>query len=715
MVVQLSGVDRDRHEVSVPRAVSDTAPTPLIRRFRPDVEGLRAIAIGLVVLYHAGVPYLSGGYVGVDVFFVISGFVITAQLLRERVKSGSNSLREFYARRMRRIVPAASLVIVATTVISFLALGAVRGRQIAQDGLWSSFFAANIHLAAVGTNYLSAERPPSPLQNYWSLAVEEQFYLVWPVLMLTAAALFARRALRTKLTVLLVLVVGSSLTWSAVETSRNATAAYFSPATRAWELGVGALIAVVASSLRHVPVLVAAIATWSGLLLIVYSAIMLSSRTAYPGTAATMPVFGAALVIIGGTVGPRAGAEWLLRRWPMQWLGKISYSWYLWHLPILTIAQERNGTLTTHDKVGLVGLSLVAAIATYAIVENPLRMSRKLAIRPLGSVVLGLGVIVATIGGVLAYTAANSGFGASSDVVVAASSGEPVTGSANAVEVAAVIATSTTIQAVPGNVKPGLNHVAGDGGTAYHDGCLAEPTQVTVGTCAFGDLGSRDTLVLYGDSHAAMWLPAFADYATRAQLKLVLLAHSGCPAPDMPFFDAVDHRRYPECDAWHRYAIGRINALAPKYVVVTSSFDGALDPSQRKITPAAWTAGTTRLLNEIAVPNVKVAVLGDIPYPQQVTADCLAAHAAAVYRCSTPRDRAVLGKNQSADADGARAGGAIYVDVNSWFCTATTCPPLAGDVVIYQNAYHITATYSQLLAGVVGDAISESLGAPTGR
>ncbi len=223
---------------------TDEAGTPPgDRRFRPDVEGLRAVAVLLVVLFHAGVPHMEGGFVGVDVFFVISGFVITGLLLRERSSTGKTSLLSFYGRRCRRILPAASLVIIVTVLASYHWLGYLRGDQTAVDGRTASLFFANLHFASIGTNYLGAQLPPSPLQNFWSLSVEEQFYLVYPTIFLSLAMFGRRLTLRVKLTVTLIAVVAASFAWSIVQTSSNATSAYFSPFTRAWELAIRPVVA----------------------------------------------------------------------------------------------------------------------------------------------------------------------------------------------------------------------------------------------------------------------------------------------------------------------------------------------------------------------------------------------------------------------------------------------------------------------------------------
>lgn len=299
-------------------ASGDEAGTaPGDRRFRPDVEGLRAVAILLVVLYHAGVPRLTGGYVGVDVFFVISGFVITGVLLRQHGATGRTSILDFYARRVRRILPAATLVIVTSVLVSYVALGAVSGNAVADDGRWAAVFLANFHFESLGTNYLSASLPPSPLQNYWSLSVEEQFYVVYPTLFMIVAGSIVWLSARTRMAIALVVVIVASYWWSIVQTASHPANAYFSPLTRAWELALGALVAVSTTWLRKLPAPVAALATWAGLAAIVYSAFAFTSQSAYPGSLVAVPVVGAGLIIAGGVVVLRAGTESVLGSAPL--------------------------------------------------------------------------------------------------------------------------------------------------------------------------------------------------------------------------------------------------------------------------------------------------------------------------------------------------------------------------------------------------------------
>lgn len=350
------------------------------RAFRPDVQALRALAVVLVVWYHADLPGFHGGFLGVDVFFVISGFVITGVLLKERRQKGSNSLVDFYGRRIRRILPAATLVLVLTLFAVYHYLGFVAGDQNAVDAKWVAAFLANFHFASTGTQYLNSRLPPSAYQQYWSLAVEEQFYLVWPLVFLTVTAILPRTPSRTKLLVALVVIMAVSIYWCIVETSRNEVWAFFSPLTRAWELALGALLAVLMPVLRDRARRLGSALAILGVLVILASAWTIGPSTPWPGSAALVPVFATGVVIAGGTMRQSSGFGVVANLIPLQWLGNISYSLYLVHWPILIIAEQYsiNGTLPLHSQLVLVAFSLAVSAVIYYAVENPIRRSRLL-------------------------------------------------------------------------------------------------------------------------------------------------------------------------------------------------------------------------------------------------------------------------------------------------------------------------------------------------
>ncbi|MDT5067611.1 MAG: hypothetical protein QOK02_3766 [Mycobacterium sp.] len=369
------------------------------RVFRPDIEGLRAVAVGLVLLYHGFNVPVTGGFVGVDVFFVISGFLITSLLLREHSKTGRVSIFDFYARRVRRILPASALVVVATVLAANHFLGFIAGNSVATDAKWTAVFAANIHFALIGTDYLGSQLPPSPLQHMWSLGVEEQFYLVWPALFLLLVVIIRGARHRTALAGALVIVGGASLAWSVIETMSNGTWAYFSPFTRAWELALGALVAVLTPTIARLkPVWASEVLGLFGVIGIVISGLMLTSSMPYPGSAVALPVVSTALVITAGCANTKTVVARVLSVRPMQWLGARSYSLYLWHWPILIIAAQYAGhDLSVWQNAGLLLLAVFASALTYRLVENPVRRARVLISRTGLSLAVGALLIVATI------------------------------------------------------------------------------------------------------------------------------------------------------------------------------------------------------------------------------------------------------------------------------------------------------------------------------
>jgi peptidoglycan/LPS O-acetylase OafA/YrhL len=338
------------------------------------------LAVGLVVWYHAKLPGFHGGFIGVDVFFVISGFVITGVLLQEHQKRGSISIAGFYGRRIRRILPAATVVLVLTLFAVYHWLGFIAGAQNATDAKWVAVFLGNFHFASTGTQYLSATAPPSAFQQYWSLAVEEQFYLVWPPLFFALAALLPKVSPQKKLLTALIAIMIASFVWSVIQAGQNPTWAFFSPLTRAWELALGASLAVV------VPVLRDRGKRWGsglgilGVAGIVASAWIFNSSTLWPGAAALVPVSATALVIAGGTLRQSSGFGKLTNFLPIQWLGNISYSLYLVHWPILIIALEYSirGSLPIHSEIELVALSIVISAILYYAIENPIRKCKLL-------------------------------------------------------------------------------------------------------------------------------------------------------------------------------------------------------------------------------------------------------------------------------------------------------------------------------------------------
>ena len=360
-----------------PKAEQPAGSSPNERR--RDIQGLRALAVVLVIADHAGAPGFSGGFVGVDVFFVISGYVITQLLLREAPKGARRGLADFYSRRIRRIVPAATATLVVTMVAAELLLGARMNPLLPGDVRWASLFAANFRLISTGSNYFVPGMHPSLVTNFWSLAVEEQFYVVWPVVVFSIARLVDPRYLHRALAATLIAGVALSAWWSIHLSAGNPVAAYYSPFTRFWELGLGCLLATVASGRPIRFVWLERLAVALGVALLVVALTTLNSASVYPGWRAWLPCAATVALIWAGVGGGRTVASWLLSTRPLVYVGDISYSLYLFHFPLLELAKEAPSWLSSVDwRLLAIGGTVAFAICSYHRLENPIRRSRKL-------------------------------------------------------------------------------------------------------------------------------------------------------------------------------------------------------------------------------------------------------------------------------------------------------------------------------------------------
>ena len=695
---------------NLPVERSDEAGTaPGDRRFRPDVQGLRAIAILLVVLFHAGVPRLTGGFVGVDVFFVISGFVITGLLLREQSATGKARLLSFYGRRSRRILPAATLVILVTIGASYHWLGFLVGNETARTGIAASLFYANFHFISTGTNYLASTQPPSALQNYWSLSVEEQFYLVYPTLFILAAVTWRSVSMNLKLTVFLVCGILASLAWSIHQTASNSVAAFFSPFTRGWELALGALIAVGSTQLTRLPRSIATAMTWVGLGGILVAAFTFTATTPYPGSAAVLPVMSTALVLAGGRTHPKWGGEALLRLAPFDWLGRLSYSLYLWHWPILIIAAQHAGhPLSLQDNLLLLLLALGLSIASYYAIENPIRHARFLRGSggrsiAMGTVLIGLALVVARYE-IVDHSAPNA----------TASSAAPASAAAPAVPVSQVlraVQSAQTIQSVPSNLEPSLDDTNDfpSAGPYFGDTKCQRPVPNSAGVppagfgeCVYGDLHSSRLMVVYGDSHAQMWAEALEIIAARAGWKLQTFYLDGCPAPDLNFISFQTDAPNTQCSEFHKIAPAAIKALHPSLVVVSSESSQQV---ARGIyaTSNQWQSGLTTMFASLSEPGTALTMIGDIPQWPGDDADCLAANMDNVQNCAVPTAEALSTNLQAEEAAATRAG-ARYISATPVVC-ATKCEPIINNIRVYYDEYHLTNVYVQYLSGPLEQAL----------
>lgn len=713
---------------SVPQMVREAHGRPLKSSFRPDIEGLRAVAVLAVVLFHASVPGVPGGYVGVDVFFVISGFLITGLLWREVSSIGTVRMSHFYGARARRLLPAAATVGVVTSIASALLVPSLEAKAVIGDGIASALYVGNYRFVLRGIDYLAAYTLPSPFEHYWSLGVEEQFYLVWPALLLGVTWLVRRRRKRKvgddstqsarPYVAVLALVGVLSFMLSLALSHIAASVAFFSLPTRAWELAVGGLVALTATRWRRLTAISAAIAGWTGLASILLACVLLSTTTPYPGTAALLPVLGTALTIGAGCATPSRGCGRVLSVAPMQAIGRLSYSWYLWHWPVLLLVPPLLG-----HQLGLAGrltaaiLSGVLAVLTTRFIENPIRFNAHLRRSARASLALGGGVTaVAVIVNVvlLVLMPAPVGRGAPvspmSVTPMPSAVGQNIQQYDDAVQqaftqVQAAVAEAVRPQPVPSNLDPSLVDAADENLALYQGGCLRNFLEVGQPDCTMGDLASKTTVALVGDSNAAMWRPAFEQVTTQRRWRLETMYKSGCPLMDVPVVNLILRREYTECEQWRDQIIARLRAAPPQLIVLslwrkygaqygfTSGFT-SYDPT--------WIESLSRMVKELRATGATVLMLGPIPDLHSVVPICVSGDLDDATACSQRRSDAVNERGIAAETAAITDGGGQYTDITPLFCTTERCPVIVGNNLVYLDENHLTSEYVRQLAPVIG-------------
>lgn len=691
------------------------------KRFRPDIEGLRAVAVLAVVLFHAGVPGFGGGFIGVDVFFVVSGFLITGLLWRE-LQSGAEGtgtirMAQFYAGRARRLLPAAALVLVATSVAATILLPPLQARSVLADAIASALYVGNYRFAAEGTDYLAAEAAPSPLQHYWSLGVEEQFYLLWPALIVGIAWLLTRTGRDNRPAApyagVLAVVAGASLWVSLAWTQTMPPWAFFSLPTRAWELAAGGLIALTAAHWRTLHPVCAALVGWGGLALIVATATQLGAATPYPGTAALLPVLGTALVIGAGCAIPDLGVGRLLSKPVMRGIGRVSYSWYLWHWPVLLLAPAVFGHgLGLAGRLTMMVISLGLAILTLHLVENPARFAaalrssswRSLA---LGATATGLAVCAGLV--LLAVRPVPTGSGPAAVPVAATATpraAEPALTPEQRVQ--AAVAASADLRAVPSNLSPPLDNITKP--EAFVNGCVLSWKDVALPECVSGNTASGTTVALIGDSHAGMWQPALETTAQQRGWRLETLAKVTCPPMKLPIRSPYLGREFTECKQWRADVLAKVAKERPALIVLDMVRRYGADFGFVSY-DRAWLDGLTRLVSQLRGTGARVLVLGPVPDPHTTVPTCLSAHVDDATACAPDRGVAVNDTGIAAEAAAVHAGGGQYARLDQYFCTDRRCPVVVGNTLVFRDDNHITVEYAELLAPVLG-RLAESALAP---
>jgi peptidoglycan/LPS O-acetylase OafA/YrhL len=657
-------------------------PLPPMRPgFRADIEGLRGAAILLVVGFHAGVSFLAGGFVGVDVFFVLSGFLITGLLVRELTENGGLDLTGFYGKRDLRLLPAFLIVLLATLALVSTLYAPIDRAHIAGSARAVALFAGNIEFARNSLDYFSSG--DNPLLHTWSLGVEQQFYLVWPLLFVAVAMLFGDKfaddegATRKRLLVAVVLAGAASFVASLMVTQSAQHWAFFGMPTRIWEFALGGALAL------QLPALGARISPAGsalqvfGVVAIALAVGLYDRGTQYPGMAAMLPAFGTAALLAGGHFAPAGfvsralSAEWL------RWFGRMSYAWYLWHWPLVGLGTVLDWQIGVVGRLAWSGVALLLAWITYRLIESPSSVGR------------------GWISRVPARWATLSAVGAA--------------------VAAAGVAHGTMIVAERRVARPDQRPFAAARADHVAGGCWSE-TLERAKLCEFGDKSSSTTLVLLGDSHAQHWI-AGLDRAGRAHgWKIVTMVKGGCPVAHMQTFEHPRLKRaYDECTRYREAMLTRIIAMRPTAVIL-SSWDHYMPRNGKgspwQVTPAKWRDGLRHTYARLTSAGIRTIAIRGTPRTWFDVPACLSRKAARLplaRNCGYDRSRALAPLAVAAQNEAARGLPVRFVDMNDAICSTSRCSVIRNGVVVFTDDNHLTASFTRSLAPLLGNRLGAAL------
>lgn len=653
--------------------------------FRPDLEGLRGVAIVLVVLFHAGAAGASGGFVGVDVFFVLSGFFITGLLVRELTNGGLN-INDFYAGRALRLLPALLVVLLVTLAGVMWLYAPIDRAVIAGNARAVALYSGNIEFARNSTDYFSAGE--NPLLHTWSLAVEEQFYLVWPLLLLCVAYLYERKlavkdsdsegggAARKWLLMTIAGAGAVSLLASLWLTRVSQPWAFFGMPTRIWEFALGGVLALTMSESTDEIDGRATVLQVAGLLAIALAVLLYDRATPYPGMAALLPAFGTVALLVGGQRAPTSFvSRGLANRW-LRWLGRMSYAWYLWHWPLVGLGAVIDWEIGVWGRLAWSALALVLAWLTHRFIEEPARNG--------------------ALSRVPRQWVAGAALGASAAVAVVAH---------GAMGVAARRAASGEQRTFAAARDDRMRHE-----------CWATTVEDVRGPCEFGDHAAKTTIALLGDSHAEHWLGGLDRAGREHGWKIVAMVKGGCPVADMPeLTNARLKRYYHECTRYREAMVQRIIAMRPAAVIL-SSWDHYMPPdgtgSDWQVSPESWQRGLRRTYERLTAAGVNVLAIRGTPRTWFDVPACLSRRAARLpfaRACEYRPERALSPVAIAAQNEAARGLPIAFVNMNDLICATLPCPAIRNGIVVFTDDNHLTASFSRSVAPQLGQRIAAAM------
>jgi peptidoglycan/LPS O-acetylase OafA/YrhL len=631
--------------------------------FRPDIEGLRGIAVLIVVAFHCGIPGFSGGFTGVDVFFVLSGYLITGLLVLEIEKTKKLSLLQFYARRIRRLLPASALTLLITTLFTLLILSPDEIVFAGRAARATALYLSNVFFGVNAADYFAANVETNPLLHTWSLAVEEQFYFFWPLLIMVVLQIF--RSKRSLLSILSLLTL-SSFVISVYTTRENGTFSFYQLPARAWEFGIGGVAVLLGQSkpllkLSHFPW---APIQWAGVLAIGGGNYFIHNGSDFPGWIALIPVVGTAIALVAGTRCPGCYCCKLLGSTPLQFLGSLSYSWYLWHWPFLVFAAALKPDISFLGKMLISGLSLIFAYITHTLIENPIRFHPSLIKMPWTTISAAALITVISFG--TSTAAVNLG-----------------NQMANYPDMKLIINAAKDISRIP------------------RDKCITQGNSSDINMCTFGDSRSKTQVVLFGDSHAIQWFNPLETIAHKRGWNLTTLVKSGCPAADITF-PSQNQAYRDSCTAWRSNAFRKVEEMHPSLVILSSATLQVGNNEPGNVSIDEWKQSTENTLKRLAASAGRVILIRDTPIPGFDIPSCLGRATLHSWfsrsTCEMNRDEILNNKIFEAEQSAAsKLQNVRLIDMNDQICSRGMCPAISNMAIIYRDDNHLTGRFAESL------------------
>lgn len=697
-----------------------TVGLPPASHHRTDIQGMRAIAVVLVLGYHAGVPAFAGGYIGVDVFFVISGFLITGLMVREVSVTGEFDVVRFYRRRARRLLPATAVVLASTSALTLLILPATRWESIAADIRSSALYVVNWRFARQSVDYLTSDAAASPLQHFWSLAVEEQFYVVWPVLLLLLLRFSQRRGVQLSRTLLagIVFVSVASFVWSVYLTHSAPGSAFFMSTTRAWEFGVGGSLALGAAHAARLPKIAATTLGWTAISVIVIAVVLYDDTTRFPGYTALAPTIATAALIVAGLGRPDGTLQRILSLGPMQWMGDMSYSLYLWHWPLLVMATwlwgSNGGPLSVAAGLAVVAASFVPAWLSFRLVESPIRYSARAFRFPHGSLALGATCTLIGLAAAISVKASiptESAYVAGAEEIGAGAQRGPLVG------LGAVVLGDDPTHDPDGDVVDTVSYMIPSPVGALKDlpslggeSCIQGPSFSELAPCDYGPPDAETVVALVGDSKMAQWLPAIERVADERGWRVLTFLVNRCALARIPVIS--DPTFADDC---MNYNDARYAALLERddidYVVTSqrtaASFIPDISPDMQH---RSFVADLQQTWQDFEASGTEVIVLLDNATPLRGVPECVVAHPSKLSECAFEREDGIAASAAPVQLEASRGiDGVSVVDVQDWICPGEVCPVVIGNVLIYRQGSHLTSTYVRSLSTYLDAALMSAM------